>query len=292
MILGEYKNSRFFYKILQLIAATFFAIICMTVLTTLLTDSDLQNTNSVKQMQLIQSLFLFVLVPFLMAYLWSESPLHYLQLKTKTKFSNYILVAITMIVAIPFINLLTGLNKQLSLPDALSPLENWMKATEIQLETITLRILNVHTIQDLIVNLMLVAVLAGLGEELFFRGIIQKILGEKRNAFIAIWVAAFIFSTIHLQFYGFFPRLLLGAFFGYLLVWSNNLWLPILAHTLNNAIGVVFYYLSFNGVKVPNIDTIGTGDTIYLGVISAILTVFCIVKLQRDLRTNNNIVIS
>jgi membrane protease YdiL (CAAX protease family) len=194
------------------------------------------------------------------------------------------LVAITMIVAIPFINLLTDLNRQIALPEALAPVENWMKATEAQLEALTLSILNVHTIKDLIINLMLVAVLAGLGEELFFRGIIQKVLSEKQNTFIAIWLAAFIFSTIHLQFYGFFPRLLLGAFFGYLLAWSNNLWLPILAHTLNNALGVVFYYLSFNGVKVPNMDTIGTGNTIYLGVISAILTAFCIMKLQRELK--------
>jgi membrane protease YdiL (CAAX protease family) len=197
-----------------------------------------------------------------------------------------------MIVAIPFINLLTDLNRQIALPEALAPVENWMKATEAQLEALTLSILNVHTIKELIINLMLVAVLAGLGEELFFRGIIQKVLSEKQNMFVAIWLAAFIFSTIHLQFYGFFPRLLLGAFFGYLLVWSNNLWLPILAHTLNNALGVVFYYLSFNGVKVPNMDTIGTGDTIYLGVISAILTAFCIVKLQRELKTKNTIITS
>lgn len=290
MILGEYKNSRFLYKIIQLIVVTFFAIIFMTLLTTLLTDSDLKNINTVKQMQLIQSLCLFVGVPFLMAYFWSESPLHFLQLKTKAKFSNYMLVAITMIVAIPFINLLTDLNKQIALPEALAPVENWMKATEAQLEALTLSILNVHTIKDLIINLMLVAVLAGLGEELFFRGIIQKVLSEKQNTFIAIWLAAFIFSTIHLQFYGFFPRLLLGAFFGYLLAWSNNLWLPILAHTLNNALGVVFYYLSFNGVKVPNMDTIGTGNTIYLGVISAILTAFCIVKLQRELKIKSTLI--
>lgn len=147
-----------------------------------------------------------------------------------------------------------------------------------------MKMMNVHSITDLIFNLLLVAVLAGLGEELFFRGILQKIFGEWRNAILAIWMAAFIFSAIHLQFYGFFPRMLLGAFFGYLLFWSGNLWLPILAHTVNNGLAVLFYYLKFNGVKMPDLDTIGTGDTLYLAAISFVVTVFLIYKTRKKLQ--------
>jgi len=268
---------------MQLLAVLILAIIVITLLTTLLTDSDLNNTISIKQMQLIQSLVLFVGTPLLLAYLWSENPLIYLQLKTTNKPSVYLLVAFTMIAAIPFINLLTELNRQISLPDVLAPLENWMRTTELQLEKITLEMLNVHTISDLIFNLLLIAVLAGLGEELFFRGILQKMFGEWRNAVLAIWLAAFVFSAIHLQFYGFFPRMLLGAFFGYLLFWSGNLWLPILAHTVNNGLAVLFYYLKFNGVQVPDLDTIGTGSTLYLSAISFTVTAFCILKIQKKL---------
>ena len=54
-----------------------------------------------------------------------------------------------------------------------------------------------------------------------------------------IWTAAILFSAFHLQFYGFFPRMLLGAYFGYLLYWSHSIWLPIFAHFINNAIAVI-----------------------------------------------------
>lgn len=267
---------------MHLFAVLLIAIFVITLLTTLLTDSDLNNIISVKRMQLIQSLVLFVGGPFLLAFLWSDKPVIYLQLKTKSKPSLYVLVAITMIAAIPFINLLTELNRQISLPEALAPIENWMRATELQLEEVTLRMLNVHAVSDLIFNLLLIAVLAGLGEELFFRGILQKIFSEWRNAVLAIWLAAFIFSAIHLQFYGFFPRMLLGAFFGYLLFWSGNLWLPILAHTINNGIAVLFYYLKFNGVQMPDLDIIGTGNTLYLSALSFVVTVFCILKIRKE----------
>lgn len=281
---GIYKNAGFSTKVFQLIAIVLFSIVLLSVLTVLFTDSDLNNISSVKQMQLIQSLCLFVFVPFTLAYFWSEDPLSYLKLSSKSKSSTFMLVLITMVVAIPGINLLTSFNQQLVLPDFMAPLENWMKASETQLEEITLKMLNVTTIQALLFNLFLMAILPALGEELFFRGIIQKIITERKNAIIAIWVAAFIFSAIHMQFYGFLPRMMLGAFFGYLVYWSGNLWLPIVAHFVNNGIAVLFYYLKFNGVKVFDIDTIGTGETIYIGTISVVLTAFCIAKLRKELQ--------
>ena len=281
---GIYKNAGFSTKVFQLIAIVLFSIVLLSVLTVLFTDGDLNNISSVKQMQLIQSLCLFVFVPFTLAYFWSEDPLSYLKLSSKSKFSTFMLVLITMVVAIPGINLLTSFNQQLVLPDFMAPLENWMKASETQLEEITLKMLNVTTIQALLFNLFLMAILPALGEELFFRGTIQKIITERKNAIIAIWIAAFIFSAIHMQFYGFLPRMLLGAFFGYLVYWSGNLWLPIVAHFVNNGIAVLFYYLKFNGVKVFDIDTIGTGETIYTGAISVVLTAFCITKLRKELQ--------
>jgi len=87
-------------------------------------------------------------------------------------------------------------------------------------------------------------------------------------------MTAIIFSTIHFQFYGFVPRMLLGAFFGYLLFWSENIWLPIVGHFINNVIAVVFYYLKFNGYKVPDIDSIGFGNTLWTGFASGAVGIF------------------
>ena len=104
---------------------------------------------------------------------------------------------------------------------------------------------------------------------------------------MAIWLAAFIFSAIHFQFYGFVPRFLLGAFFGYLLVWSGNLWLPVLAHFTNNAVAIVFYYLKNNGFHVFDIDTLGTGNTLWIGYVSGLLTLIMIFLFRAKCRTTD-----
>ena len=103
------------------------------------------------------------------------------------------------------------------------------------------------------------------------------ILDKCRNRHIAIWTAAFIFSAIHFQFYGFIPRLLLGAFFGYLLIGSGNLWLPIIAHFLNNAMTTLYTYFSKDNLFLTSYETIGTADssTVWMAWVSLALFVFC-----------------
>jgi len=150
-------------------------------------------------------------------------------------------------------------------------------------------LLNVHTLATLVFNVFLIAVIPALGEELFFRGAVQGILRQKMNVKVAIWITAILFSAIHMQFYGFFPRMLLGAFFGYLLFWSENLWLPIVAHFTNNGIAIIFYYLKNNGYKVQDIDTIGTGYTLWLGGLSIFLGILGFFLLRNWIRKSINI---
>jgi uncharacterized membrane protein (Fun14 family) len=64
-----------------------------------------------------------------------------------------------------------------------------------------------------------------------------------RNAHVAIWISAFLFSSLHMQFFGFVPRLALGALFGYLYSWSGNLIVPIVAHFINNGFSLLMLYL-------------------------------------------------
>ena len=281
MIKGYLKESGAAMKLVQLIIAFFVILIFTSAIVTVATNNDMSDIRSLKIMQLIQAIGMFILPPLTLAYLWSETPLHYLRLSTKLKFSDVLLVVFLMMAAIPFINLITMLNQQLVLPEFLAPVEAWMKASELQIAEITEKMLNVHTPIELLFNILLIAVVPALGEELFFRGTIQKIFTERRSAVWGIWIAAFVFSAIHLQFYGFIPRMLLGAFFGYLLFWSESLWLPIIAHFVNNAVAVIFYYLKYNGVKVPDVDTIGTGNTLWLGVLSGILVFAGIYALKK-----------
>jgi membrane protease YdiL (CAAX protease family) len=104
-----------------------------------------------------------------------------------------------------------------------------------------------------ILNLILIAFLPGIGEELVFRGILQKHIGGIfKNPIAAIWISAFIFSAIHFQFEGFFPRIVLGATLGYLYYWTGNLWVPMIAHAFNNGFQIALIY--FTGMDVSEFD--------------------------------------
>ena len=283
MIKAFLKDSGTFQKIFQLIIAFFVILIFTTAVITVVTHNDMSSVRSLKIMQMIQAVGLFVLPPLVLAYLWSEKPLNYLGFKSGFTFADLLLVAVFMVVVIPFINLISSLNQLLVLPDFFSSAELWMKASEKQIAEITAKMLNVHTFPELLFNILLIAIIPAMGEEMFFRATIQKIFTEWRKAVWGIWIAAFVFSAIHLQFYGFVPRMLLGAFFGYLYAWSGSLWLPVVAHFVNNAIAVVFYYLKYNGVNLPDIDRVGTGDTLWMGVLSGVMVVVGVVVLKNRL---------
>lgn len=284
MIKGIFKDSGVLAKLLQLIAVFSFVLIATLLVTVLVTTGDMNDMSNVKVMQLIQSFGLFVIPPFVMASLWSNNAFEFLRLKSTLRWTTVLYVVAFMLVAIPFINMLSWLNQQIILPEALSEIEKMMQSSEVQIAEITEKMLNVSTLGALLFNMFLVAVVPALGEELFFRGTIQRLLSDWKGALFAIWITAFVFSAIHMQFYGFLPRMLLGAFLGYLLLWSGSLWLPIIAHFVNNAVAVVFYYLKFNGVKVIDVETIGTDDTLWLGIVSGIVCVFLGFLIRKNTR--------
>jgi membrane protease YdiL (CAAX protease family) len=135
-------------------------------------------------------------------------------------------------------------NANLNFPEFMAPFEKWARQQEDLMAQMTDAVTSFNTIGELMIALLVMAVLAGIGEELVFRGMIQNELWRgSNNIHLAIWASAFIFSAIHVQFFGFVPRLLLGALFGYLYYWSGNLIVPMIAHFVNNAFGVVMRYL-------------------------------------------------
>ena len=144
---------------------------------------------------------------------------------------------------------LVFINSKLVLPEFLSDLEVWMKATEDQLMELTKFLTDFQSIPELMAGILVIGILAGIGEEFLFRGVLQaklhKYLG---SAHWGIWLTAGIFSAIHLQFYGFLPRLFLGALFGYLYLYSGSLVYPIIAHIFNNSFTVLMVYFSNEGL--------------------------------------------
>jgi membrane protease YdiL (CAAX protease family) len=145
-----------------------------------------------------------------------------------------------LLALLPIVGVVNEWNQAISLPDFLAPLEAWMREAEDMATQLQERFLSGTSYWDLFVNIVVMAVTPAFCEELLFRGVIQNQL-EKwfKNAHVAVWVAAIIFSAIHFQFYGFFPRMILGAALGYLLVYGKSLWLPIVVHCVNNSLAVI-----------------------------------------------------
>lgn len=165
------------------------------------------------------------------------------------KFKNLWIVLPLLIGFVLFNSLLVYLNMNIDFPEALSGLEASLREKEDQLMELTKYLTDFDTVGEFLLGVLVIGVLAGIGEEYLFRGIIQpKMHYYTGNAHWGVWITAFIFSAIHFQFFGFLPRLMLGALFGYLYLYSGSLLYPILAHILNNTLTVTMVYLNKLGL--------------------------------------------
>ena len=172
------------------------------------------------------------------------------------KVAGWGLVVLLTIAFMPVNGLIIELNQALKLPETLAPLERWMRAKEDQMAELTKFLTTFRTVPQLLMAVFTIGLLPALGEEVLFRGILQrKFIVWTSNVHLGIWLAAALFSAIHLQFYGFVPRMLLGALFGYLYVWSGNLWAPILAHFINNGFTVIMIFLHQQEMTTIDIDS-------------------------------------
>lgn len=167
-----------------------------------------------------------------------------IQLSRVQRQSLMVMVGLTF-GAMLFNGLLVYWNSKLVLPESMAGMEQWMKEMETQLMELTKFLTDFQTVPELLMGIVVIGILAGIGEEMLFRGVIQpKMQQYLKSAHWGIWLTAFIFSAIHFQFYGFLPRLFLGALFGYMYHYSGSLIYPILAHILNNSLTVVMVYLA------------------------------------------------
>jgi uncharacterized protein len=158
--------------------------------------------------------------------------------------SDVILVIILAFCTFPVTGYAGQLNAGMHLPDWLSGVEQWMTQKEEGVNRIVKIIMMQNNFRVMLLNLLMIAVLPAIGEELLFRGVFQKIFYTLfKSGHLAVWITAILFSALHLQFFGFLPRFILGLIFGYLYFWSGTLWLPVVSHFVNNAVSVIAAYI-------------------------------------------------
>ncbi len=252
-----------------------------------------QSINLLKYLQVMQSIGLFIVPPFILGALFLGSSKEYLHLNTTAGSSSFLLVILLVIFASPVINFMGEINGQMHFPDWLSEIENWMRDSEDKADQLTEIFLNVNTTGGLLFNIFMIAFLPAIGEELLFRGVIQRIFTDMTKSYHwGIWISAILFSALHMQFYGFIPRMLLGVLFGYLLVWSGTIWLPIAAHFVNNGAAVIAWYLTHKNLLSEKVETVGTtADSYFWVAISIVLVTLFMWLIKRENQKNRKDVI-
>lgn len=192
-------------------------------------------------MLIVNFVGLFLAPVWVFAYLSDPRPTRYLGLRNAPP-HFFIVGIIAMVAAVPMVEYLGFLNQNINFPDNV---EGWMKTTEKQAQQQVRMLLKTGSVPDLLLNLIMIAGFAGVSEELFFRGVLQRLLiwGFK-NVWAGIVLAAFVFSALHLQFYGFFPRFLLGVLLGAIYWYSGSIWPAIVAHFFYDAILIVLAYFN------------------------------------------------
>lgn len=242
------------------------------------------NIGLLKFLQVTYSTGLFLVPAILAGFLIQRNAWKFLRADRMSHYWIIITVATLMIVSIPWINYVGFLNEKLSLPERWGDLMEKIRENDENSWDLMRSYLQTDHIGGLLFNILMVALIPAIGEEFLFRGTIQRILVDWfRNEHLAIWMAALLFSLMHYQFLGLIPRILLGALFGYLFVWTGSIWMAVLAHFMNNGVAVVYYYIFYRGSLETEPDQIGVEENALLMIIaSVVLSILLLAVIQQQ----------
>lgn len=234
--------------------------------------SDPEYVTAMKFLQILASLGSFVLPALLLSFLFAGSWTSLYNFDRPLSVTSLLLVFFIILSVIPLVNYLAELNQNMHFP--LQGIDDLFRRLETQAETMMEAFAGTGTLSGLLVNILMIGVLAAVGEELIFRGLLQTLfIRIFRGPHFAIILTALLFSAFHFQFFSFIPRFVLGLVMGYLYHYGRSIWYPILAHFLNNVLGVVWYFFNPPGGGEDILEEIGTTGTMpFMALISLLLT--------------------
>jgi membrane protease YdiL (CAAX protease family) len=236
--------------------------------------SDPTVVIALKFFQVVNQFGVFILPALVFVLLTDNDVAGYLRLRGGWHRMSLIQGIVLIFVSLPFIHWLMEINNSMHLPDAFAAIEQWMKDREQEAQDLTDAFLATESVGGFLFNLLMIAVVAAVGEELIFRGILVRLFREWTGSIhLAVFIPAFLFSLLHLQFYGFLPRLVLGMFLGYLFVWSGSLRVPVIIHFLNNAFAVILAFLDSRGWLSVDVEAVGATTNPWIIGSSLVLTI-------------------
>lgn len=247
--------------------------------------------GALKLMQAAQTIGLFMIPPFVAVLLFEPESISFLNISNKPKIQPILLFFLLVFSLLPLINWLGSINQSMHLPQSLAGVEQWIRNTENQAAILTDKFLQAKNYGDIFLNVFIIALLPAISEELFFRAMIQRYLIKAvKNVHWGVWIAAIFFSAFHLQFLGFLPRVLLGAVLGYLYVWSNNLWYPIVFHFFNNVLMVISFSLHKVGKLSIDPDKFGaTNNELWSLLVSIPIVTALLILIYKKIKSDKTI---
>ncbi len=264
----------------------FIMLVLLSVVSSLLIGDGF-TAKGMRIFAIVQDLLVFILPAVVAAFVATRLPASLLTVNVRPRLFSIIMAIIVMLTSLPAMELLIEWNNNLHLPESMSGLEESLRNMEDSASTGISALSGGNTVGDLIMGILIIGILTGIAEELFFRGALQNLFMTmpKVKKHFAIWAAAFIFSFMHFQFFGFVPRLLLGAYFGYLIWWTGSVWVPVIAHAFNNSLVVLLSWIAArSGVaeSVENAAAINLGTDWYTITLSVAVTALGLIVLRRD----------
>ncbi len=234
---------------------------------------------------MVQDVMVFIAPAVLMSFMFFKKPWKQMCVDKAPSWRGIMLAVVVYVVSLPALNWLVDWNEHVHLPQSMAALERSFRVSEDAAQQMTRMLLSETDVLPMLCSLFVVGIMAGLSEEMVFRGAILRTMRGGGRSHMAVWVVAIAFSAFHMQFFGFFPRMLLGAWLGYLLVWTGSLWVPVIAHALNNSMVVLLNYAANVGViDVNSFEKLGVtapGEFPVLAIASAVATAAVIAASRR-----------
>jgi len=238
----------------------------------------------VKGLLIVQFFGFFLLPSIVFSYFADPKPLKFAGLKKPDRSDSFVLAVIIISFSYLMVGWMSALNQKIVQNLFGKAAQDWIEKGESEVNAMLQNILSMHNVKDLFVSVILVGVLAAVGEELFFRGMLQRIFIQIfKNPWLGILVTAAIFSAIHGQFLGFIPRWILGIILGALYWYSGSLWISMLGHFIFNTIPLVLIY--FKMVDVTDQKAGHDTPLSVLGVIALVIVIALLNYIRKNSTT-------
>jgi membrane protease YdiL (CAAX protease family) len=207
--------------------------------------------NPVRTVQTVLSVLMFLIPTYVAISIINPKPLRYMGFKQKTPLPAFGWAVLLMIITMVIAGSLATLNELIPLTSSLKTYFTEMENRYMeQLEVMS----RMESITDLLISLVVMAAVPAVVEEVFFRAGFQNMMQRSiGNIWVSIIITSLLFSAIHFSFYGLLARTAMGIMLGMMYATSKNIWVPILAHFVNNAVAVgQVYYLRMKGESLAD----------------------------------------